>query len=140
MHSVILSPFIVSVFAAALQGTMLPNTDFRPMIDEWSGEVAKELDFTLEAANQARIGQLLEQFDGTQLSVPTLHPALGGSAGKVPDPSGVIRRNGMRGAGATNLLVMEFIEGERVTDGAEAHLNYDGKVQHFCCDPSTLQM
>jgi len=115
---------------------MLPSTDFRPMIDEWSGEVAKELDFTLEAANQARIGQLLEQFDGTQLSVPTLHPALGGSAGKVPDPSGVIRRNGMRGAGATNLLVMEFIEGERVTDGAEAHLDYDGKVQHYRSEPS----
>ena len=42
----------------------------------------------------------------------------------------------MRGVGATNLLVMEFIEGERVTDGAEAHLDYDGKVQHYHSDPS----
>lgn len=106
----------------------MPSTDFRPMIDEWSSEVAKELDFTLEAANQAQVARLLEQFDGTPLSVPALHPALGGSAGQVSDPSGVVRRNGMRAVGATNLLVMEFIEGERVTDGAEAHLDYAGKV------------
>lgn len=111
----------------------MPTTDFRPMINEWTGEVAKELDFTLEALNQARVGQLLEQFGGTRLSVPTLHPSLGGSAGTVPDPSGVSRRNGMRGAGAKNLLVMEFIEGERVTDGAEAHLDYAGKVWCHSC-------
>ena len=113
---------------------MMPSTDFRPMIDEWAGEVAKELDFTLEAANQTLVGQLLEQFDGTRLSVPALHPALGGSAGKVHAPSGVTRRNGMRGAGARNLLVMEFIEGERVTDGAEAHLDEAGKVRCPCCE------
>ena len=63
------------------------------------------------------------------LSVPTLHPALGGSAGKVADPGGVRRRVGQRGAGSKKLLIMEFIEGERITDGAEAHLSEEGKVK-----------
>ena len=36
------------------------------------------------------------------------------------------RRQGMRGAGAKNLLIMEFIEGERITDGAKVHLDEAG--------------
>jgi hypothetical protein len=132
----------------SMQGSMMPETDFRPMISEWTGEVAKEIDFTLEAENQAKIGNLLAtaKADSTggsssaagsggggervpMLSVPTLHPALGGSAGKVADPGGVRRRVGLRGAGSKKLLIMEFIEGERITDGAEAHLSEEGKVK-----------
>ena len=42
----------------SMQGSMMPETDFRPMISEWTGEVAKEIDFTLEARKRVCLRHL----------------------------------------------------------------------------------
>ena len=98
------------------------------MIDEWVGGVAKEVDFVQEARSQARVTTLLAQ-NRASIIVPALHPALGASAGLVSDGGGVVSREGTRGKGTQRLLVMEFIDGQRLTDVADKHLQDEGKIK-----------
>lgn len=96
--AIALDVYILRILAGVARKAKDLNTDLQAVVDEWAGSLFKEMDYHAEARNGLRFQKLFGGLDDVR--IPTMYPELT----------------------ARRVLVMEWIEGERLAEVTDLRL------------------